>query len=84
MTVLKKFPRFKCPNGDNGRQTLSISLADVPRLLHQERPDFVALDTTAGQLAHLFVHQLLAAFASENQQPHDGVPIQTRESFRAA
>jgi hypothetical protein len=61
-----------------------ITLADVPRLLHQERPNFIALKTAAGQFAHLFVHQLLAAFAREYQQAHDGVSVQSGESFRGA
>ena len=58
-----------------------IVLADMPRLLHQEGPYFIVLDTAAGKLTHLFVHQLLAAFASENQKPHDGIAVQAREAF---
>jgi hypothetical protein len=61
-----------------------IVLADVSRLLHQERPDFIALDTTAGQLPHLAIHQSLGAFASKDQQPHDRVAIQASEPLCAA
>jgi hypothetical protein len=61
-----------------------IALPDVSRFFHQERPDFIALETAAGQLAHFFVHQLFAAFAREYQQAHDGVSVQARESFRGA
>ena len=52
-----------------------IVLSAIACFFHQECPDFIALDTAARQLAHLFVHQLFAAFASDHQQPHDGVPV---------
>jgi len=59
-----------------------IVLADVPRLLHQESPDFVALDTAARQLSHLAIHQFLGAFASQDKQAHDGVPVESCEPLR--
>lgn len=58
-----------------------IVFADMAGLLHQEGPDFIALQTAAGQFAHFFVHQLFAAFAREYQQAHDSVPVQAREPF---
>jgi hypothetical protein len=61
-----------------------IILSDVSRLLHQERPDFIALDTAAGQLAHLAIHQSLGAFASQDKQPHDRVPIESGQPFRGS
>ena len=61
-----------------------IVLADVPRFLHQEGPDFVTLQASAGHLAHFSFHQFLATFASNNEQTHDGVPVKTREPFGGA
>ena len=61
-----------------------IAAADSPRLLLHEGPDFVNLQVPAVQLAHSRIHQALAAMPRQNQQPHDGVAIQSRESFCAA
>jgi hypothetical protein len=58
-----------------------IVLSDVARFFHQESPDFIALDTAAGQLAHLAIHQSLRAFASKDKQPHDRVAVESREPF---
>jgi len=61
-----------------------IALADVARLLHQEGPDFIALETATRQFAHFLVHQFLAAFASHDQKAHDRVPVQACQSFRGS
>jgi hypothetical protein len=60
-----------------------IVLSDVPRLLHQESPYLIALQSAARQLAHLAIHQPLGAFASQDEQPHDRVPVEASESFRS-
>jgi hypothetical protein len=61
-----------------------IVFSDVSRFLHQERPDFIALDTAAGQLAHLVIHQSLRACASQDKQPHDGVAIESGQPLGTA
>jgi hypothetical protein len=66
---------------DKGRNELAISIEgyeypliselcgivfpDVARLLHNKRPNFVALNSLAGELPHPLIHQLLAALSGE-------------------
>jgi len=59
-----------------------VVFSNLPSLLHQEAPNFVTLNVTAGQLAHLFVRHFVAALASQYQQAHDCVAIQAGEPFR--
>jgi hypothetical protein len=61
-----------------------VVFSNLPLLLHQEAPNLVTLNAAAGQLAHLFVHHFLAALASQKQQPHDGVPVESGEPLRRA
>ena len=61
-----------------------VILSDVLSLLHQKSPQLIALNSTAGQLAHPFIHQLCSAFASLHKQSHDCVAIQAHKPFGAA
>jgi hypothetical protein len=55
-----------------------IVFPNVPRLLGDKRPDFIALDSTARQLAPLGVHQYGRSFASQDKQSHYGVNVEVR------
>jgi hypothetical protein len=54
-----------------------IFFAHAALFLANECPDFIALDVLAVQIAHPLVHQFKAGLASENQQPHDCVAMQS-------
>jgi len=85
---------------DKGRNELAVSIEgheyplisevygivfpDVARLLHNKRPNSIALNSLEGKLPHTLIHQLLAALSGQYQQPHDRVAIQAREPFCAA
>ncbi len=59
-----------CVQGDENpliAKLCRIVLVDVSRFLHQEGPDFIALNTAAEKFPHFFVHQLLAALSSQAQ-----------------
>lgn len=61
-----------------------VIFSDLFLLLHQEAPNFITLNATAEQLAHLFVHYFFAALARQKQQPHDCVPVESSEPFSRA
>ncbi len=61
-----------------------IVLPNVPNLLRDKRPDFVALNTTAGQLAHSLIQKPFTALASQDQQSHDRVAVDAGKPLCAA
>jgi hypothetical protein len=62
----------------------SIAATEVPALLSDVSPDFVNLQIPGAESAHSRVHQPGAMFASDQQQSHNGVAVESREPFRAA
>jgi hypothetical protein len=61
-----------------------VLFADVRPLLMDERPDFIDLQIPGVQVPHLGIHQFGAALTGNEQQAHDGVPVQSGEPFRGA
>jgi hypothetical protein len=59
-------------------------LPNVPSLLRDERPNFIALDSTARQLAHPIIHDSFTTLPGHDEQTHDGVAIQSRKPLCAA
>jgi hypothetical protein len=55
----------------------SLLLADIG-------PNLIDLDAAARKLAHLFVHELRAAVANLDQQPHDRVAVRPGHPLGAA
>src|SRR5207237_5862466 len=52
--------------------------------LLNERPDFINLQIPRSQIAHSGIHQADTALTSNDEKPHNRVPIQAGESFGAA
>ena len=71
--VEESFIRKRCPLRAIDKATLAY-----------EAPDFITLDTLARESAHRFVHQLCAAFASENEQAENRVAMHLSDSFDAS
>lgn len=46
-----------------------------------ERPDFIRLNPFAGQVLHLGFHQSYATFASQHQQTHNRIAVQSGDPF---
>jgi hypothetical protein len=65
------------PAGIVERRHVALLLADVS-------PNLVNLDTAAGKLAHLLIHEPCAAVADFDQQPTDCVAVRARHPFGAA
>ena len=61
-----------------------VVFGHVALLLADIGPDLVNLDTAAGQLAHLFVHQLGATLTDLNQQAADRVAVRAGHPLSAA
>jgi hypothetical protein len=56
----------------------------VALLLADVSPNLVNLDTAAGKLAHLLIHEPCATVADFDQQPTDCVAVRARHPFGAA
>lgn len=60
-----------------------IAFSDVPLFFHQERPKFVRLNTSTGQVLHALVPEFFALPSGHDEQTHDGIPIQARDTLSA-
>jgi hypothetical protein len=58
-----------------------VILANMSRLLRNEGPNFVALNTTTGQLTHSLIQDFRATLPSAHEQPHDSVAIEASHTF---
>jgi hypothetical protein len=59
-----------------------VILADSTLLLKAERPNFVALNVVANEIAHPGIVQTGATFSRQYEQLHDGVTVQSGHAFR--
>jgi hypothetical protein len=58
-----------------------IAAAHVAPFLANVAPDFVNLQIPGLQISHLGIHQLLAAFTREKQEPHNRVTMYSRDAL---
>jgi hypothetical protein len=61
-----------------------IVFTDVTRLFLNEGPNFVNLQIPGAQITHSGIHQSGAALTSNDQQPHDGISVESCQPLRAA
>ena len=61
-----------------------IAFSDTALFLPDEGPDFIDLEIPSVQSADLGVHHAGAVVSGYKQKPHDRVPVQASEPFRAA
>ena len=61
-----------------------FAFADAPCFLLNERPDFINLQIPRLQVSHSRIHHAGAALSRDNEQPHDCISVQSRQSLRAA
>jgi hypothetical protein len=62
---------------------LAVAIAYLALLLLDERPDLIALHIAALEAVQSRIQQLVAALASNLQESHDRVPVESSEPFRA-